>query len=179
LAVHLARSAVQSHDQPVVIKPHPRSSLGQTAAVARRLRADGHPVRIMGQYEFGQYPIEAFEALVRSVGTIQAQGSSSAFSLHYLYGVNSIVALPRRRARRALLPREFRRVTDGAQEAKRFLDALDAWDGQMPMPFALQLTTPVYAKVLGRLTRPITWNPIGPVKRRVRPWQDPGLPATI
>jgi hypothetical protein len=179
LAVHLARRAAARSDQPVVIKPHPRSSLGQTAAVARRLRADGHPVRIMGQYEFGQYPIEAFQTLARSVETIHVQGSSSAFSLRYLYGVNSVVALPPREARRALLPREFTRVTGGAQEAKRFLDALDAWDGQTPMPFALQLKTPVYAKVLGRLTRAITWNPAGRAKRRGRPPQDPGLPDEI
>ncbi|MGH2866031.1 MAG: hypothetical protein ACRDNK_00470 [Solirubrobacteraceae bacterium] len=179
LAVHMARSAAGSPHQPVVIKPHPRSSLGQTAALARRLRADGHPVRIMGQYEFGQYPIEAFEALARSVETIHVQGSSSAFSLRYLYGVKPTVALPSRQARRALLPRDFTRVATGVKEAKRFLDALDAWDGRTPMPFALQLKTPIRAKVLGRLTRPITWNPIGNLKRHPRQWQDPGLPAAL
>ncbi len=179
LSRYVARSARRGSGQPIVVKPHPRSSLGQAAALARLLRAEGHPVRIMGQFEFGHYPIELFECLIRAVDSIQAQGSTSALSIRYLYGVPAAANLPRRQVRRAVLPRQRRRFNWGLDEAARILDALNEWDGRSPV---LVNTLPDFGfveRVAGRLTRPITWNPAGAWRRRTRPWRIPPLPEPV
>ncbi len=179
LAVQIMRGARRTSTEPVVIKPHPRSSLGQAAAVARALRSDGHPVRIMGQFQFGHHPIELFERLLRAVDAVHTQGSSSALSIKYLFGVSGSVALPRRQARRALLPRQRNRVISGAVQAKRIVDAIDGWDGRSVMHVNPQWQVGFLERALGRLTRPITWKPAGSWRRRTVHWKLPQIPSEV
>lgn len=179
LALDGVREVARGGD-PIVIKPHPRSSLGQAAALARRLRAEGHPVRIMGQFEFGHYPIEVFEGLVRAVHSIQFQGSSSAISLSYLYDVHPAAPLSDRRVQRALLPRERKRAAQGMREVMRTVESLEHWDGRSPVPITVPpLPVRFVERVMSRLTRPITWNPVGSWRRRVLPWRIPELPPIV
>jgi hypothetical protein len=179
LALDGVREVARGGD-PIVIKPHPRSSLGQAAALARRLRAEGHAVRIMGQFEFGHYPIEVFEGLVRAVHSIQFQGSSSAISLSYLYGVRPAAALSDRRVQHALLPRERKRAAQGMREVMLTVKSLEHWDGRSPVPIvAPPLRVRFVERVMSRLTRPITWNPVGSWRRRGHPWRVPALPSAV
>ena len=119
---------------PVVLKPHPRASLGQAAAVARDLRAAGHPVRIMVPAAQGTYPIELFSDLVHAVARIQPGLSSSAVSLVHLHGMTTGVDLPVRLARTTLFPDSWNRALGTLAHHRRTLRELNSWDGRSPLP---------------------------------------------
>src|SRR6185312_5592666 len=61
----------------VVIKPHPRASLGQSAELARRLRQRGHRVRVLTRHDLALYPVELLEETAQAVRTVEP-GISSA-----------------------------------------------------------------------------------------------------
>jgi hypothetical protein len=153
----LVRRATGGSNRPVVIKPHPRASLGQATALARRLRASGHPVHVMTPGDYGLYPIELFERLARAAGSIVAPGSSSATSLMYLYGVRSDVELPRGLALRTLTPRHWTVYRSACIHTDRTLDCLARWDGRSPMPAWPPFRPAIWHKVLDRLMRPLAW----------------------
>lgn len=119
---------------PVVLKPHPRASVGQAARLARKLRASGHPVRIMVGDRHGVYPIELFGELVRSARTVQPGLSSSAVSLAHVHGVRCHVDLPGWLARSTCFPEAWRRLLGTIDHHRRTLRELENWDGHSPLP---------------------------------------------
>ena len=160
---------------PVVIKPHPRASLGQAAAIARRLRRDGYPVRVVPAEPFGVYPIELFESLSRAVDGIQSGQSTAVVSLLYLYGVAPDVDMPLGLGLRTQFPYVWRRGFSIAVHNRRVLDLLPRWDGKEVFPVPPQVFPGLPERVIGVPPgRLLSWNAEGaPGERRV----SSGVPA--
>jgi hypothetical protein len=143
----------------LVIKPHPRASLGQATALARVFRAKGHPVRVMGPSRHGAYPIETFPQLVRSVETVQPGQSSSAVSLAALYEVLPRAELPTSLARTTLFPHVWNRACGVIAHHARTLRTLPSWDGRTPLPDAPVLTPSRLQSLLAGPCVPLVWTP--------------------
>ena len=154
---------------PVLIKPHPRAALGQAAALARRLRADGHPVRVITNQPFGVYPVELFEATARAVAGIQSGQSTAVVSLRYLYGVEPHVDLPRPLLLRTEFPYLWRLSASIIEHNRRLRTVLPEWDGRSPLPVPPRVAPGLPERLLGVLPgQLLTWSaPGAPREARV------------
>jgi hypothetical protein len=66
------------------------------------------------------------------------------------------------------------------REVMRTVESLEHWDGRSPVPITVPPLPVRFAeRVMSRLTRPITWNPVGSWRRRVLPWRIPELPPGV
>lgn len=173
----LARRAAR-RGQTVVIKPHPRASLGQASAVARRLRRHGHEVRLVPS-ELGYYPIELFEELVQSVDSVQVGYSSAALPLAYLYGLSARVELPRLLAAITFFPHAGVESRSLAAYHRRAVGLLASWDGRSVLAVRPPRRLPGLNAVGSRLfPRLLGWSPRGGAARP-GPWSRRGLEAEL
>lgn len=116
----------------VVVKPHPRASLGQATRLVRMLRGDGHRATVFPA-ELAHYPIELFKQLVAEADRIVAGWSSSAVSLQYLYGRKSETMLPARLALRTIYPHAVRRVRRSVAYTTNAVESVSRWRGSGPL----------------------------------------------
>jgi len=177
MAYRLVKRSASEHC-PIVIKPHPRASMGQAGALARLLRRAGHPVRIMGAEGYGNYPIELFERLARAVGTIENVYSSAGLSLRYLYGIRSSVGASQPLAFLTLAPYH---VDDYLAKSLYYtcaLARLETWDGCSPLPPPPAPKSSRWAR-FGRLRWRMRSVPTAEIPRRAAVWQKQRVPRPL
>ena len=116
----------------VVLKGHPRSSLGQATQLARLLRSRGYSVRMVPA-QLDAYPVELFPQLATRVRRVVAGWSSSAVSLRYLHGASVDARLPLALAATTMFPSAIRRGLSGTAHHRAAVEALDDWDGSGPL----------------------------------------------
>lgn len=146
---------------PIVIKGHPRATLGQASALARSLRRRGHPVRVVDD-ELLAYPIEAFSSLARSVGVVLPGPSSSAISLNYLHGSKVDPVLPFGLATTTIFPTAARALRQVVEHHRLALASLRGWDGESVLE-SMPVDPPALAeRLIGELPkRVLGWKPSG------------------
>lgn len=117
---------------PVLLKPHPRASLGQAATLARQLRAEGHAVRILPS-AMQALPIEIFPQAIAAADGISLAGlGSTAITLKYLYDVDACHA--EGIGPMTILPSGVRYARRYARYQKRLVAMLPGWDGEAIFP---------------------------------------------
>ena len=140
--------AVLSEGMAVVIKPHPRATLGQGGALARRLRARGMRVRVIAS-TMNAYPIELWQELLDAVKTVEATGSSSCIALTLLYGVNPVVRTTPARELKAIFP-GFRTLVAASIAYQASVAAgIDRWDGRTPFMPPVRYHRPLWQRLTG------------------------------
>jgi hypothetical protein len=160
---------------PVVIKPHPRATLGQAAALARRLRRDGHPVRILGPELYGHYPIELFSELARAVDIVLPGASSAALSLLYVHGVRPLVDVPPHLALRHVAAYQVIPFMAACADYAAQVHSLDRWDGRSPLPPSPQRSPE--AQAAAKQVGAARWARFGGLRSRLRWVPADRLPA--
>jgi hypothetical protein len=167
-----------SPDAPIVIKPHPRATLGQVPELARRLRARGHPVRVLTRYHLGLHPIELLSSTVTAAAVVEPGISQSALSLKVLYGTESHISERYAKDRRLFTPQVRGRFARTASHYNELLTRLDTWDGATPMPPSdIGGGASKWESVLRHLHRPFVWRVDAATRRRTVPFRQDYRPA--
>jgi hypothetical protein len=150
----------------VVIKPHPRSSLGQPAELARRLRKRGHRVRVLTRHDLALYPVELLEETARAVRTVEPGISSASLSLKLLYDVDSQISDVYVKDDKFFVPNKRKMFRTAAAYYNTMLRTLGEWDHKSALP-PLSYPPPSRRERLAwHAHRPFVWRPTTPARTR-------------
>jgi hypothetical protein len=170
LVVELVERSVHDRTSPVLLKPHPRATLGHVSSVARELRRSGHAVRVWSQDLYGSYPIELFTETLQVVDSVRSIASSATVSLAWLYGIRTDVDLDRRLAARTIGLWSSDRFVRMSRYYDRLQRELVEWRGEAPLPAWPPMERPLWRKAGLRLS-PLGWKQVTtPLPPRVAPW---------
>jgi hypothetical protein len=171
LIVELVRRSARAASNPVLLKPHPRATLGVVNAAARALRRVGYPVRVWSEELYGDYPIELFRDTLHAVDRICSIASSATISLAFIHGLRSDVELDPALARRTIGLLNYRRFVG----ASRYYDELQrhvrAYSGKEPLPLWPDVAPPPWYRYVRAAARPLAWTQVTSVlPAREAPW---------
>jgi hypothetical protein len=160
LIVELVRRSARAKSIPVLLKPHPRATLGVVSAAARALRRLGYPVRVWSDDLYGGYPIELFSDTLDAVDRVRSIASSATVSLAFIHGLRSDVELDPTLARRTIGLLNYR----GFVVASRYYDELQrhvrAYSGKEPLPTWPDLAPPSWYRYVRMAARPLAWTQV-------------------
>jgi hypothetical protein len=144
---------------PILLKPHPRASLGQAAALARRLRRNGHTVMIMPT-PWNMYPIEVFPRTIRAASTIHPGESSARLSIPYFYNVQT--ADPRIPWQALLrFPTYIRSTWYWIRWTRMIVNSLKQWTREAPFEYSGPRFPGMLDRTLGFFPRRVfRWHPV-------------------
>ena len=177
LIVELVRRSARAASSPVLLKPHPRATLGVVNAAARALRRLGYPVRVWSEELYGGYPIELFSDTLHAVDRIRSIASSATISLAFIHGLGSDVDLDPALARRTVGLLNYRRFVGASRYYDELQRQVRAYAGEQPLPLWPDVAPPAWYRYARAAARPHAWTQVkATLPTREAPW--PPEPTT-
>ena len=174
-----ALEAVTDSSAAVVIKPHPRASLGQVAEVARRLRRRGHAVRILTRHDVGLYPVELFCDLASSVALVEPGLSSSCLSLRLLHDAASRISPHYLVDNTLVKPHKRARFTSAARHYDAILELLPDWNATDPLPALPPQRPSRFSRLRSQAVRAFDWRALEGHRERTLAFDSAAIPEFL
>jgi hypothetical protein len=177
LIVELVRRSARATSSTILLKPHPRATLGVVNAAARSLRRLGYRVRVWSDDLYGGYPIELFAETLHAVDCVRSIASSATVSLGFVQGLRSEVELDPALARRTIGRLGYRRFVAMSRYYDELQQQVRTYSGEEPLPLWPDLAAPPWHRYARVAARPLAWTQITKaLPTREAPWL--AAPAT-
>jgi hypothetical protein len=171
LIVELVERSARATSSTVLLKPHPRATLGVVNAAARTLRRRGYPVKVWCDDLYGGYPIELFAETLHAVDRVRSIASSATVSLAFVHGLPSDVELDTALARRTIGLLNYRRFVGASRYYDELQRQVRAYTGDEPLPLWPDVGPAPWHRYARVIARPLAWTQVTrTLVTREAPW---------